>query len=258
MPLQYQSGFAKWDGNTWFDVGGGVNGIVRAISVVGNDVYVGGVFTMAGGSISGRIARWDGSEWHALGDGVDGSVFSMKQSENDLYVGGLFTNAGNQPANHIAKFNMIDMTWSPLGEGATGSVDAMSVQGTTGSMVITGAFSYVGNNIPANYVARFTDNGNPLPVEIEVTLPAEFVLEQNYPNPFNPTTTIKYSLPSAGEITLTIFDLSGSEVATLVNQSQPAGNYIIEFDASHLSSGIYYYQLNAGNFSQTKKLILLK
>jgi hypothetical protein len=153
---------------------------------------------------------------------------------------------------------MIDMLWSPLGEGATGSVDAMSVQGVTGSMIITGAFSQVGNNIPANYVARFIDNGNPLPVEIEVTLPAEFVLEQNFPNPFNPSTTIKYSLPSESDVTLTVFDVSGSVIETLVNQWQTAGNYKINFDASHLSSGIYYYRLSAGSFSQAKKLIFLK
>ncbi len=340
---------AKWDGNNWTDVGGGVNGIARAISIVGSDVYVGGVFTMVGGSVPGRIARWDGSAWHTLGDGVNGSVFSILQSENDLYVGGMFTTAGNLPANRIAKFNMANSTWSPIDEGATGSVDAMSVQGSTGSMIIAGAFGQVGNNNQANYVARFTDSENPLPVElvsftalqeedkvnlswstssetnnrgfeilrftqndnngwqkigfvqgygtttelnyylftddnlaagvysyrlkqinydgtlsysdiieVDFTGVVGFTLEQNYPNPFNPSTTIRYSLPSAGEIELTVFDVFGSEIETLVNQRQPAGNYTIDFDASELSSGIYFYQLSTGSFSQTKKLTLIK
>lgn len=343
------SGLAKWDGNNWTDVGGGVNGIARAISIVGSDVYVGGVFTMVGGSVPGRIARWDGSAWHTLGDGVNGSVFSILQSENDLYVGGMFTTAGNLPANRIAKFNMVNSTWSPIDDGATGSVDAMAVQGSTGSMIIAGAFGQVGNNIQANFVARFTDSENPLPVElasftavqdedkvnlnwststetnnsgfetlrfaqndnngwlkigfvqgygtttelkhysftddkliagvysyrlkqidldgtfsysdiieVDFTGVVGFTLEQNYPNPFNPSTTIRYSLPSAGEIKLTVFDVFGSEVETLVNQRQPAGNYSIDFDASHFSSGIYFYKLSAGNLSQTKKLILIK
>lgn len=160
------SGVARWDGTNWFDVGGGVNGIARAICIVGNDVFVGGVFTMAGGSVPGRIVRWDGFAWHPLGDGVNGSVFSIQKSANDLYVGGMFTTAGNQSANRIAKFNIVNSTWSPIGEGTSGSVDAMAVQGATGSMIICGAFSHVGNNIPANYVARFTDSENPLPVEL--------------------------------------------------------------------------------------------
>ena len=160
------SGLARWDGSNWFDVGGGVNGIARAIAVVGNDVYVGGVFSMVGGSVSARIAKWDGSQWHTLGDGVNGSVFSLKQSENDLYVGGMFTSAGGQTANRIAKFNMVTSTWSPIGNGATGSVDAMAIQGSTHSMIVGGAFNQVGNVLQANSVARFTDSENPLPVEL--------------------------------------------------------------------------------------------
>lgn len=160
------AGLAKWDGFNWSDLGGGVNGIARAIAVVGSDLYVGGVFTMAGGTVPGRIVRWDGSAWHSLGDGVNGSVFSIQQAGNDLYVGGMFTTAGNQNANRIAKYNLSNSTWSPVGEGTTGSVDAMAVQSSTGSMIIGGAFSHVGNNVLANYIARFTDSENPLPVEL--------------------------------------------------------------------------------------------
>lgn len=83
-------------------------------------------------------------------------------------------------------------------------------------------------------------------------------LFQNYPNPFNPTTTIKYSIPVSSQVSLKIFDIIGSEVATLVNEQQEAGTFLIEFDASKLTSGIYFYQIQAGKYLETRKLILQK
>ncbi|MBW7886890.1 MAG: T9SS type A sorting domain-containing protein, partial [Bacteroidetes bacterium] len=90
------------------------------------------------------------------------------------------------------------------------------------------------------------------------TLPAEFSLSQNYPNPFNPATVISYQVPEAGKVTLTVFDMLGREVNVLVNAEQAPGSYSVPFDASQLSSGIYLYQIKAGNFVQTKKMLLLK
>ncbi|MBK7378755.1 MAG: phytase [Ignavibacteriales bacterium] len=106
-------------------------------------------------------------------------------------------------------------------------------------------------------------------IEVEITSPTDFSLEQNYPNPFNPTTKIKYTIPSValrqaqGDImvSLKVFDVLGIVAATLVNETQPAGSYELEFDvglSSSLSSGVYYYQLKAGEFIQTRKMILLK
>ncbi len=93
----------------------------------------------------------------------------------------------------------------------------------------------------------------------------EFSLSQNYPNPFNPATTIKYTIPnviSTGGrnplVTLKVYDVLGNEVATLVNEEKPTGSYTVNFDGSRLASGIYFYKLNAGNFVQTRKMILLK
>ena len=86
----------------------------------------------------------------------------------------------------------------------------------------------------------------------------KFSLEQNYPNPFNPTTSLQYSVGSLQFVTLKVYDILGNEVAILVNEEKPAGYYEIEFDASNLTSGIYYYRINAGNFSEIKKMILLK
>ncbi len=86
----------------------------------------------------------------------------------------------------------------------------------------------------------------------------EFALKKNYPNPFNPVTNIRYSIPQRSTVTLKVYDILGNEVATLVNEERPAGEYEIEFNASKLSSGIYFYRLIAGEFSETKKLVLMK
>jgi hypothetical protein len=89
-------------------------------------------------------------------------------------------------------------------------------------------------------------------------IPEEFSLGQNYPNPFNPTTNIEFRIADFGFVSLKIYDVLGNEVAVLVNEEKPAGIYSVEFDASVLSSGTYFYKLTAGKFSDTKKLIILK
>ncbi len=95
-------------------------------------------------------------------------------------------------------------------------------------------------------------------VEVNVTLPTKFALMQNYPNPFNPTTNIAYELPVAAKVVLKVYDILGREVMTLINQEQAAGRYVQPFNASALSSGIYFYRLQAGNFIETKKMMLVK
>lgn len=95
-------------------------------------------------------------------------------------------------------------------------------------------------------------------VEDEGTLPTEFALEQNYPNPFNPNTVISYRLPVIGFVTLKVYDVLGNEVATLVNEEKQSGVYVVEFNAAALPSGVYFYQLKAGEFIQTRKMILIK
>jgi hypothetical protein len=97
-------------------------------------------------------------------------------------------------------------------------------------------------------------------------VPAEFSLTQNYPNPFNPSTKIKYSIPSITlrqaqsdiHVSLKVFDVLGNEIETLVNEEKPVGTYEVTWYAQNLPSGVYFYQLRAGDFIQTKKMILLK
>ncbi len=106
-------------------------------------------------------------------------------------------------------------------------------------------FTFTGNGVTR--VSAPTDN-----------IIKDFSLAQNYPNPFNPTTIIEYSIPKAEKVTLKIYDVLGREIRTLVNNEQIQGKYSVEFNAGNLASGVYFYRLEAGNFAQTKKLILLK
>jgi hypothetical protein len=88
--------------------------------------------------------------------------------------------------------------------------------------------------------------------------PTEYALSQNYPNPFNPTTKINFAIPKSGMVSLKVYNILGKEVATLVNQNMTAGTYNYEFNASNLSSGIYFYKLDVNGFSQVKKMSLVK
>ncbi|MDF1612640.1 alpha-amylase family glycosyl hydrolase [Stygiobacter electus] len=104
------------------------------------------------------------------------------------------------------------------------------------------------------------ESGITTKIEMENSLPNEFVLEQNYPNPFNPSTILKYSLPESGYVTLKVYDILGREVANLVNEYQKPGTYSTEFRAqsSELSSGVYFYRLNYNGQTLTRKMILAK
>ncbi len=101
-----------------------------------------------------------------------------------------------------------------------------------------------------NFVTSVENNVN--------KLPEEFALSQNYPNPFNPSTKIKYSVTLSSNVVIKVYDVLGDEVATLVNEEKPAGEYKVEFDGIKLSSGIYFYQLKAGSYIETKKMVLMK
>ena len=127
------------------------------------------------------------------------------------------------------------------------------------------SYSFIDNNLPSgSYIYRLkqidfdgtvTYSKN---VNVDITTPSAFALDQNYPNPFNPNTSIKYSIPVNGLVNLSVYNTLGEKVLTLVNQNMNAGSYEVKFDASHFTSGIYFYRLDAGTYSSVKKMILLK
>lgn len=113
--------------------------------------------------------------------------------------------------------------------------------------------------LPAKSITTFVSSGITVSNEQEtLTAPEGFQLHQNYPNPFNPSTVISYQLPMNSEVSLKVFDMLGREVATLVDERKAAGEHEVHFDASPLSSGMYIYRIQAGDFLQTRKMILIK
>ncbi|MBK7106030.1 MAG: T9SS type A sorting domain-containing protein [Ignavibacteriae bacterium] len=137
--------------------------------------------------------------------------------------------------------------------------DSLDASYPTSSVAYTGAE----DGFPAGDLNWFPDKLNDWLTDVDdnsiEVIPSEFTLSQNYPNPFNPSTIIKYAIPSKANVTLKVYDVLGSEVATIIkNKVQNTGKYEVKFDASRLSSGVYFYTLNAGNFLQTKKMILIK
>ena len=127
------------------------------------------------------------------------------------------------------------------------------------------SYTYLDENVsPGKYLYRLKqvdlDGSYKYSKEIEVVTGSQltFSLMQNYPNPFNPTTTISWQAPAAGWQTLKIYDVLGKEIATLVNEERPAGSYKMNFDASDLTSGIYFYKIQIGSYIQVKKMVLLK
>jgi photosystem II stability/assembly factor-like uncharacterized protein len=126
------------------------------------------------------------------------------------------------------------------------------------------AISFIDENIGVAVgdagVIFATRNGGVTPVEVarDGELPTRMELEQNYPNPFNPSTTIRYELPHASRVSLKVYNTLGQEVATLVNETKPAGVFTVQFDAGRLASGVYFYRLQAETFVETKKLVVLR
>lgn len=131
--------------------------------------------------------------------------------------------------------------------------------GSTGLMRDSKNNFWIGYN--NGYLAIYNPDGLNGITDVEEEknkIPKEFILHQNYPNPFNPTTKIRYSVPGSKIVQIKVFDVLGKKIKTLLNEYKQTGTYEIAFDASNLTSGVYFYQLSAGIFVETKKMILLR
>ena len=129
------------------------------------------------------------------------------------------------------------------------SLNTMSIV-IKGNYVFKGGLGYVWRRPLAEIITSSE--------QISTELPDRFELYQNYPNPFNPSTTIRYTLPKSSFVSLRIYDVLGREVKTLFSGYRNAGNYSDVFDASNFSSGVYFYKISAGEFTETKSMVLIK
>ncbi len=195
------------------------------------------------------IAEFEPDSIPANGISQSTLTITPKNNSDTLLASGLTVLLSNTGLGNLSAV-------SDLGNGIYRATITSPINPGTDSISIT-----VINNTDTVYLATI-----PVIVYLNATSigensfiqPNKFVLQQNFPNPFNPTTVISFTIPLPGFVTLKVFDVLGNEISILVDAEMKAGKYSIEFNATNLTSGLYFYQLNAGNFIDTKKLILLK
>lgn len=170
-----------------------------------------------------------------------------------LWVGAqirVFVNGQKIYDTYLCQYNQLE-TWTPIYFGLT-AVAGQTVQITFQADAANSVWSflYIDDVSLTNQITDVEKEKSPRPINFE--------LEQNYPNPFNPSTTITFALPSQSFVSLKVFDLIGREVATLVSEELTAGYHSRNWNAESVSGGIYFYRVRAGNFTETKKLLLVK
>ena len=184
---------------------------------------------------------------------VELTAFNASVNKNDVRLDWTTATELNNLGFEIQR-KVVDGQYESLGfvngKGTTTEVNNYSF---TDNKVDAGSYSY--RLMQKDYDGSFAYSQE---VEVQIDIPLEYALEQNYPNPFNPTTTIGYSIPEDNLVTIKLYDVLGNEVITLVNDQKPAGKYEMLYNASNIASGVYYYQITSGAFTQTRKLMLMK
>ena len=196
-----------------------------------------------------------GGQWSDVG-------YSVLQTKDGGYIiagqlSGLF---GGMEAVWLIKTNDSGDTLWTMSLEIEVALNGRSVQQSTdGGYIITGFYSPNGFSGPFNvWLIKTTPDIMSYIEQDSDMIPLNFSLRQNYPNPFNPSTKIKYSVPQTSKVVIKVFDVLGNEIETLNNEEKPAGTYEITWYAENLPSGVYFYQLKAGNYVETKKMVLLK
>ncbi len=203
------------------------------------------------------------------GDDVDRAFTAMQTSDGGFVLGG-YTESFNVGYFdfYIVRTNSAgDTLWTKtFGEDWQEEISDIEETSDGGFAAVGYTYSFGASNFPDIYFVKTDANGLITSInDYYNTKEINFTLEQNYPNPFNPTTVIKYSIPAVEtghapslRVTLKVYDVLGNEIATLVNEYKPAGTYEVKFDGGSLSSGVYFYKLQAGEFSSSKKMLLIK
>jgi hypothetical protein len=226
-------------GGTWLNVGG-------APDTTNNFVFFGAITSLSGNFC---IAEpWVPKEMALM---VTTAMYDARTQRSILqWRSPLITDGKGFFVERGASADMSDPSWEIVGKVAYNT---------------TGEYGYSEHLTEGTYyyrVSAYDEDGigyESQAIRIEaVDLPSQYALSQNYPNPFNPTTSITYAIPEAQYVMLKVYDSYGREVKTLVDKEQTSGVYTVSFDASALTSGIYFYKIQAGEFTQVKKMTLTK
>jgi hypothetical protein len=258
------NGIAKWNGSDWQPVGSGVSGgdnLVFVLKVYNGELYAGGSFLSMDGIQCYNISRYDGVTWHPVGSGVMGSecmlskaqVIDMEVYEKELYIIGQFTMVDGIPANKIAKYN--GTAWCPVEYGIDLRPEDLEIY--QGDLIVNGDFFSISGNEFSN-IAKYNPSFNYSGGNNHQTIIPDYRLYQNYPNPFNPYTEIKFDINKSGNVILKVYNLLGEEISTPVEEYKDAGSYSVRFNASDLSSGVYFYKIITDGFVESKKMLLIK
>jgi hypothetical protein len=259
--VKYDSvGGQKWVAS--YSSGGYDFAIALAVDASGN-VYVTGNSGPIGNSDYATV-KYNASgvqQWVARYDGPgksydDASAIALDAAGN-IYVTGSSADSNGFTDFATIKYNPSgSQQWIARYNGPEGYGDAtagIAVDGA-GNVYVTGTS---GGSSSIYTTIKYSQSGTPV-LGGESNIPTNYGLDQNYPNPFNPNTVISYKLPVNSFVLLKIYDLLGREVATLVNEERTAGSYGVQWNAERFSSGVYFYKLEAGSFSQTRKLMLIR
>jgi hypothetical protein len=207
-------------------------------------------------AVSPNIAKYD--EWRNINILSDSTIFNTTVRWNGNNAS--MVTVGNDV---LISSSLGDVTGSGGGLGSTDNFPGLGTVRAKCDIAELMVYDTVLSNADRLAIENYLDHKYNITITgindpKDLIIPERFILSQNYPNPFNPSTTINFSVPSSEFVRLKVYDILGNEVATLVNEEKPTGSYEVNFDASSLSTGVYFYKLQAGSFIETKKMILLR
>jgi hypothetical protein len=249
---------ARWNGNTWSALGGTIKGDVYAICSHGNNIIIGGVFDTIGTAIIHNIASWNGTQWSALGSGINGDgaiVLALAVDEDNIYAAGSFSLVGGDTIRGIAKWSTTSETWSPLGSGIPELVHTLYQYDH--KIFAGGAFWDIGNT-GTRYIAVWDETQYQDTTEDTYLMQFGYSLGNNYPNPTGRYTTFPISINKPGNVVVSILDGQGNQVAEVLRQYLPKGDYTVRWDNQNSQPGVYYCRVLHNSQMQIKIISVIK
>ncbi len=253
------SGAVRWDGETWHNMGESFAS-VRALQVIGDQLFAAGQFRISENELQYRVARWDDDHWQPLDGVFNGNINVLHERTGQLYAAGDFTEIDGEPASRIARWN--GSRWERFDHQIDRQVHALT--NVDEDLYLGGSFRIVSSQA-SHYIARWmnvptsadrSDSGDGPGTSVQQ--PIAFRLLSNYPNPFNPATNIVWEQPEQSHIRITVYDITGRRIARILDEARPAGRHEIRFDAGRLSSGLYLYRVDADGHALHGQMMLVK